>query len=178
MHFSRDVSIGDIGSMLLLLTAVVALFFTWQQLKDNNQKQRAIFFKDLYSTFFFDPDISYAFYVIEGGEVDFTGYYRSGEEKQFNKIDAINKLLAQCELISALYLRGAISEDEMTHFEYNLIRTSENPNIQKYFRQIDTWNEAHGFKMGPFSKFRSLGAKLSQRHRAEIVNEMSDEMKR
>lgn len=152
MKFSHDVSIGDIVSALLLLTALVGLLFTWLQLRKNNETQRAIFFKDLYSALFFDLDMSYALSLIEGRtKVDFS---RSEIH------DPINKLLAHCELTSALYLRHAISKDEMIHFKYNLIRTYENPNIKKYFKDIDKFNKRWRFTNGPFAKFRVLGPDL------------------
>jgi hypothetical protein len=92
--------------------------------------------------------------LIEGDkELDLSEY-------KSERHDRINKLLAQCELISALYIRGAISEKEMDHFKYNLIRTYENENIQKYFKQIDEWTRWHRFTKGPFAEFRSLGAIL------------------
>ena len=160
MRLSREVSVGDIVSTFLLLVALIGLFFTWHQLKENNKTQRAIFFKDLYTTFFFDPDISYAFYVIERDKVDFTEYHRSEQRGTIHKIDAINKLLAMCEQISALYLRGSLSDDEMFHFNYNLKRVYENQNIKRFFQQIDEWSKGRGMKDGPYSTFRSLGKKL------------------
>ena len=157
MKFSREVRIADIVSMLLFLTALMGLSFTYLQLKENNKTQRAIFFKDLYSAIFSDPVIRYAFQVIESRQplpVDQPGFHLS------EAASAIDRLLSQCELISALYLRGSLSDHEMVHFNYNLKRGYENPNIKRYVHQIDEWSKRRGIRNGPYSTFRSLGEKL------------------
>jgi len=59
------------------------------------------------------------------------GYHRTEDAR------IVDKLLSRCELISALYARGALSLAEMMHFEYNLRRIFTNRNVGRYFAMID-----------------------------------------
>ena len=153
MKFTPEFDLGDIASIVVIVPAVIALILTWRQLRTNDRTQRAIFFKDLYSLLFSDPEMRYAFQVIESNSLQYgAGFHRSDEAK------AIDKLLSHCELISALYSRGSLSPEEMVHFNYNLKRVYENSNIERYFRDIiEPWTEKHRLGPGPFTEFRSLG---------------------
>jgi hypothetical protein len=156
---SGEVDLGDIASVLVLLPTAVGLILTWRQLRQHDATQKAIFVRDLYSTLFADQEMLAAIPLLESGEISFehgSDFFNSPTEA------SVNKLLAHCELISTLYLRGALSNEDMDHFEYNLRRILSNPNVISYFKVIDAWCKHHGFdpRRGPFGKFREYGRRL------------------
>lgn len=160
MTISPEVSIGDIISTLAFIATAIGLIMTAAEMRRNNRTQRAVFIKELYQPFFSDSDFRFIFERIELNKpILVTQFHGSNEEK------ALEKVLAHCELISALYFLKSLSIHDMRYFDYNLRRVCQNANVKLYLGNVANWCKRHELSDGPFSsvvRYSEMFAKKSK----------------
>ncbi len=127
MKFINTYSIAEIISVILLVIAVIGLFLTYKQLQNTHKTQKAIFFRELYSTLFSDRDLRDAFYQIEYSNFKYTSKFHGSQKERL-----IDKLLSFANMVCDLYFEGNISKHEMNFFKYEFLRIYKNDNIKSY----------------------------------------------
>ena len=146
MTLDPTISIGEIINSLSFSAAAVALGFNVWQYKQNNRTNRAILQKDLYSSFFTDPELFDAWWIID----------KRDEASAADVRNAANRLLGHCDVIAKLFEHGSLTRKEMEMFEYVLRRTYKHPAIKQAFEEVDDYSDrANLAGQRPFSSFRN-----------------------
>ena len=144
----------DIVALIGLCGAVIGLFLTATQMLRTYRVQRGSFFKELYEPFFLDEQILDVFRLIEeGAPVFHKDFGASSGDEQLKRQKAVERLLAQFEIICSLFHRRLLSRDDMVHFEYNIQRVCLTPGFDDYVRMLEEWQKARGLPQGPYSSF-------------------------
>ena len=153
MEFQKIITVGDVINLALLVTVLIGILFTYLQMRINTKTQRAIFFKELYSTMFTDEVIRSIYYKIEYNQFQYNLEFHSGSEEE----KSIDRLLSFADLVSELYFQKVISEKEMSFFEYEFIRIFKNSEIKKYLHYLRQFYEANSCCKKPFERFVKYG---------------------
>jgi len=135
------------------LAAVVGLIFTAFQIGKNSRTQRAILFKDLYTTIFEDDDVGVAFRLIETRELHFEDLTEAQAEIPRQTQKAIEKLLAHFEVICSLRNRRLLTNKDMVDFEYMMKRVTQYPGFLDYMKHIDDWTARNEMPRRPYENF-------------------------
>ena len=145
------VSVSDIINTGLLFIAVLGVFLTLYQVRQNYKIGKATFFKDLYSSMFADKDVRKAYYQIEQGvfKYDLNNFHGSDDEI------VIDRLLSFIDLVCDLYGQGVITKHEMKFFRYQFKRIYKNEAIQDYLGILKTIYKKHNANVDPFPSFVS-----------------------
>ena len=145
MTLDPTVSIGEIISSLSFLVAAVALGLNWWRHKQNNRTNRAILLKDLYFSFFTDPELFGAWEKID----------RPGGVSDPDVRNAADRLLGHCDMIATLFEYGSLSRKEMKTFDYVLQRAYKHDVIRHELEAVDTFSDSEEIAgERPFSRFR------------------------
>ena len=162
-QFQNTVSIADITNIVLLLVAIIGIFFTYYQIKQGFKTQRAVFFKELYLTLFSDEVIRKAFYQIEYDRFVYdASFHGSSSEK------TIDRLLSFIDLVCEIYEQKVITKREMSFFKYEIIRVYMNDNIQNYLKFLKDFYDLVEIGTIPFSSFISYCEKEAKKSIASL----------
>jgi hypothetical protein len=150
-----QISLTDkINSALLLVTTLGVLAAFWQ-IRSAARAQRATFLKDLYMQLRTDTDVARAFYLIEYNEFIYDDNFHGSEVEPI-----IDRLLTLIDLVCEMRAQKIISKREMSFFEYQFCRVSNDPNIQQYLKFLNGFYAKNGLNRKPFSSFQQY-AKLA-----------------
>src|SRR5690242_3461140 len=114
-HFLNTISYADLFNFFLLLVAIIAVVFTYRQIRGNDNTQKAIFFKELYLMMLRDPEVANGFRLVD--EERFT--YDNDHFKDSWELElTIDSMLVAFDLMCYLYTLGVVSEYEMNIWKY------------------------------------------------------------
>lgn len=142
--------IASIVNLSLLIIAIVGIFLTLHQIRQNYHIQKTTFFKEIYLAFLSEKTIWDAFYYIEKNQFLF--------EKNFLGTSAerdIDALLCFFDMISKLYLGKMLTAQELHHFDYEFTTIYTNKEIRKYLDYIRDLYDERRIKNLPFVSFIS-----------------------
>lgn len=162
-QFHSTVSIADMTNIVLLIVAIIGIFFTYYQIKQGFKTQRAIFFKELYLTLFSDEVIRKAFYQIEYDHFVYDASFHGSPSKK-----AIERLLSFVDLVCEIYAQKFITEREMSFFKYEIIRVYTSDNIQNYLKFLKDFYKLVETGTMPLSSFIFYCEKESKKSIASI----------
>jgi hypothetical protein len=168
---NSEVSIGDIADVLLLIAAIIGIYYTNLQMRSNYKTQKAIFFKDLYSTMYSDPEIIQIFYKIEYDKFIYSSdFHKSDDEKR------LDRLLSFLDLICNLYEQKIITDHEMESFRYRIRRVYINYNIQSYLVFLENFFPQTGAETRPFQSFVSYCERTIRETYRDKLEEIKKEL--
>jgi hypothetical protein len=147
---NTEVSAGDIANVLLLIAAIIGIYYTNLQMRSNYKTQKASFFKELYSTMYSDPEIIEIYYEIEYDKFNYgPEFHKSDDEKR------LDRLLSFLDLICNLYGQKIITDHEMESFRYRIRRIYINHHILSYLKFLENYYPTTGAETRPFQSFVS-----------------------
>ncbi len=158
MQSDNTVSIADIINAILLIVAVIGIYFTYREAKQTRKTQKASFFKDLYSTMYSDPDIRKAYYQIEYGEFTYSDSFHGSKMGRL-----IDRLLSFADLVCYLYDQKMLIEDEMVFFKYEFIRIYTDTNIKNYLKFLEDFYQKNKAGTKPFPSYVSYCSQYAVR---------------
>lgn len=149
----------DFKNLGLLLIAFVGVCLTLKQMKQKYKTQKAVFFKELYSTMFSDQEIRNAFYKIEYNKFKYEHEFHGSEEEK-----CMDRLLSFVDLICDFYDQKILTKREMSTFKYEFLRIFKNENIKKYLEFLKDFYKLNQTETEPFSYFRKYCLKISMKN--------------
>jgi hypothetical protein len=147
------------AKILAAIFGIIALFFTAFQIRANTKQRRAQCVGDFLKSFWNDPDIVEAYYMVEYDEFQYSSdFHGSDVEKK------IDRLLECFGSIAKLYRANLISIEDISLLRYEYLIVYQNEHIRSYVGFLDKWYAMRGIKGRPFDEFRHVGDTLEKLH--------------
>lgn len=160
LEFQTSYSIADVISLLLLVAAVVGIFLSLKETRETAKTEKAVFFKDLYTTMFADPNIRDAYYQIEYEEFKYDADFHGSNNERL-----IDRLLSFVDLVCDLHAQGILTEHEMSFFKYQLLQIYKNRNVRVYLSFLEDFYAKSGANTKPFASFTRYCEKVLNKSR-------------
>ncbi len=122
---------GDIAQLLLLLSTIVIILFSWLSIKLQIKRTSGTFIMGIVNSFYQDKNLAQLYYNILHGKWSF-----NINSLSINKESGIDHLLEFYNTIAHLLKDKLINKEIMLYFIYDIVKILENENVKKYITYV------------------------------------------
>lgn len=125
-------TVSDVASLLTLITVIIGGLFAFHKWKKDVALRRAEYINELTEKIRTDSAIREAIYLFDYGEQWYSSSFHNSGDFELK----IDKTLSYFSYICYLKHKKIISKSEFSFFEYEILRTLQNEQVQDYLFNI------------------------------------------